>query len=95
MNREETREAIDVMLDWLNGGELEERELGDMDATWTSYEESDDALFNFELYEYRSKPKPREFWIDLTDGKFIEAGKGSKYWGEENDVIKVREVLSE
>ena len=92
MNREETREAIDVMLDWLNGGELEERELGDMDATWTSYEESDDALFNFELYEYRIKPKPREFKIMVMgNGKIRDLN--DMIGGFLGEVIKVREVI--
>jgi len=28
----------------------------------------------------------------LNDSTFIECGKGSKYWGEEHELIKVRTI---
>lgn len=64
MNREQTAEAIQVMQDWLDGGNLQERELGNMDAVWDSYGDNAQPVFMFDKYEYRIKPMPREFWIN-------------------------------
>ena len=87
MNRERAKELLPIIEAFAAGDELEVRADVD-DATWYP---CSDPLFSISD-KYRIKPKPREFWLDLSDATFIEAGKGSKYWGEEHELIKVREV---
>ena len=92
MNREETIEAIKVMQGWLDGGDLQERELGNMDAVWGSYGDNAQPVFMFDRYEYRIKPKePREFWINPNyDG--VEAGYREFSETAVDDFVHVREV---
>ena len=92
MKRERAKELLPVIQAFADGEEIECRNIRQRDRQdWHSINDPGWCKSN----EYRIKPEPREFWIDLTEREFIESGKGSKYWGEENDVIKVREVLSE
>ena len=89
MNKQQTHEAILIMKAYCDGAEIEFRHQN-RTPKWF---DNGSPGWDFENYEYRIKPKPREFWIDLTDNTFIEAGKGSKYWGEEHELIKVVEVI--
>lgn len=96
MNREETHAAIEVMQAWFENKPIQIRDNGS--NKWrpigTEYQGASQPSWDWSSATYRIKPKPREFWLDLTDNTFIEADKGSKYWGEEHELIKVREVLS-
>ncbi len=93
MNKLETAEAILVMQAWIDGEELEYKDHVYPENDWRKV--AGNPLWSLSKNSYRIKPKPREFWIDLTDNAFIECGTGSRYWGEENELIKVREVLDE
>ena len=92
MNRDskELARRIDAMSAFQNGEDMQYCKLDGYG--WMDLGKKGTLSFNWRIYDYRAKSKPREFWIDLTDRKFIEAGKGSKYWGEEHDLIQVREV---
>jgi len=94
VNKQETAEAILVMQGYADGGIVEEKDR-DPDGVqgWHEYGELHAPLFNFELYEYRIKPSPREFWIWTSKD-------GDCLWREtygpqdtDRDAIKVREVL--
>ncbi len=93
MNKQETAEAIKVMQAWIDGDEIDIEYLDRdyPDSHWRKV--AGNPLWALSSNAYRIKPKPREFWIDLTDNAFIECGTDSRYWGEENELIKVREVL--
>jgi len=44
-------------------------------------------VFNWEKYEYRIKPEPREFWVNPNTMSVWSTE------GDDNDCIKVREVI--
>ena len=91
MNKEQTREARDIMDAFMNGETVQYKKAtggwrGATNPTW-----------NFVNYEYRIKPKPREFWIELnaegeTTGKLAGFKFISNPWYK---IIKVREVLDD
>jgi len=92
MNKQETAEAILVMQAWINGDIVEEKDR-DPDGVqgWHEYEGPHTPLFNFERYEYRIKPSPREW--EIIPSRLALATRRPD---EQNcDFIKVREVLNE
>ncbi len=99
MNRERAKELLPIIQAFADGEDVQFRpyqynpDIEDV-PNWSDLPEQEELMITFPAddYEYRIKPKPREFWIDLTDSTFIEADKGSKYWGEEHELIKVREI---
>lgn len=66
MNAQETLEAIDIMKAWTEG---EDVELQVIDGTYTGWDAvtkpagNGSLSWRFDLYRYRRKPKPQEFWI--------------------------------
>ncbi len=88
MNKQETAEAIKVMQGWLDGGNLQERPLGDMDAVWASYGDNAQPVFMFDRYEYRIKPKPHQGYVRLAD-LHVETGSCEEH------CIYVREIFNE
>ena len=100
MNKQETAEAIVVMQAWIDGDTVEEKDR-DPDGVqgWHPYDHN--PLFNFERYEYRIKPSPREFWIKIPDawkaGDQLHVLKGSDPMisGSRSKWTHVREILNE
>jgi len=90
MNRERAKELLPIIEAFANGEDIQTIHHIDKNPEWQDSENLDFGS----LCEYRIKPKLREFWLDLTNNEFIEADKGSKYWGEEHGLIKVREILN-
>jgi len=106
MNREETKQAIEVMQAWLDGKEIE---FYSPDHGWQRC--FDITGWKFDKYEYRVKPaprKPREWLLDESPSGWLsmpwdrsgqEIAKGI-YFGEGvmqlepgHKIIKVREVI--
>lgn len=88
MNREEARKAAEVMLAHADGKEIECRIL---DGGWVT---KTHQSFNWQEYEYRVKPEPREFWVKLDPRDVIHTSKVlDPANAERNGWIRVREVL--
>ena len=89
MNREDTKKCIEVMQAFVDGNAPQQKaSSGDygvpISPQWNWDNDAD---------MYRAIPNPREWWLNLTEGDFIEADKGSKYWGAENELVKVIEDI--
>ena len=65
MNREETKQAISVMQAYVDGDEIEWRSKDF--PKWETVDTSHPSFPAWEwvTVEYRTKPKPREFWLRL------------------------------
>jgi hypothetical protein len=91
MNREQTKQAISVMQDWLNSATVECRLLVNdpiKPGYWVTMLENESPSWNFVTHEYRIKPKePREFWIpeDMI----------SDAWHDDGLSIEVREITDD
>lgn len=83
MTREDTKKAIEVMQAWVDGAEIEF-----FDSKWLAIA---DPVWNWDKGPYRVKPKPREFWIHVSDDGFN--GMVMKDDPDCKQCIKVREVL--
>ena len=55
------QEIIDVVTAFANGKEIECRRQNKSEMWFPVL----DPEWNFEVYEYRVKPKPRRFWLNL------------------------------
>ena len=64
MNREETRKAAEIMLAYVDGAEIEVKYSGF--SKWRKFIDDVEPLFNWDAANYRIKPKPREFLINLV-----------------------------
>ena len=63
MNREKTRKAIEVMQAWLDG-ETDEF-FHQQTRSWHLINKLPE--WGWGAYEYRIKPEPMEFWVDVDD----------------------------
>jgi hypothetical protein len=61
MNRDDTRKAAEVMLAYADRAEVQFR--GHESSLWLDL--LPNPGWNFEKFEYRIKPKPREGWVSL------------------------------
>jgi alkanesulfonate monooxygenase SsuD/methylene tetrahydromethanopterin reductase-like flavin-dependent oxidoreductase (luciferase family) len=87
MNKEETRKAIEVMQAYVDGEQIElQWSVGE----WETYDHDGKPTWNWSKYDYRIKPKPREWWLDLNIGRFHA---DVEKLPDGNHLIKVREVL--
>ena len=91
MSGENTEYMISVMQAHLDGAKIERSRPVQCDGG--EYVLESEPRWSWSTTHYRVKPEPREFWLDMEESSFIEVGKGSRYWGEEHELIKVREVL--
>ena len=91
MNRADARKLWPIVKAFGEGREIEFRPSYPAKAQWSLR----GAHCGFTADADRYRIRVREFWLNPTDGTFIESGKGSKYWGEEEPIFMVREVLSE
>jgi len=92
MNRKETRKAIEVMQAYVDGAEIEclSKKINyESERDWYTEE----PMWHWPSWEYRIKPKPREFWI-------WHSADGETLWREiygpdddDRDAIKVVEVI--
>jgi hypothetical protein len=94
MNRDETRKAAEVMLAYADGELVEQaRAYEGMSAReWHLHRE---MTWDWSRYEYRIKPKPREFYID-TDSMHVYSLEEFGYRSAQmdmNNCILVREVI--
>jgi hypothetical protein len=88
MNREETKEAIQVMQHYADGGEVEFNRHSE-GGCWEPLPEPHTPSWDWPIVQYRIKPEPREWWIDPDD---------YEVWIDQDtppvlNAIKVREVL--
>ena len=95
MNREDTKKAIEVMQAYVDGAEIAVRYFG-----FCNDAPDAEPLFNWDAAEYRIKPKPREFWINLyrNDGHsfMVHTSEEEAKRRADTDLkktIKVREVI--
>lgn len=73
MNREETIKNIEIMKAWVDGKEIQARELNNAKVrTWNSVVY---PSWNFHSCEFRIKPEPMELWIYVNpDGSVVPHG---------------------
>lgn len=89
MNREQTKQAIEVMTAWLEGKQVQRQSI--LGGAWVSHVDGD--RFNFAKYRYRIKPEPREFWIHVGEQCILRNLNMESQ--EREGWIKVREVTDE
>ena len=101
MNRERARELLPIIQAFAEGKDVQFRNpVGMVGSDWID----DDEMSHFEIYEYRIKPEPREFWIQIQksyDGNEKITGSGwidkgdptPEATGKMSTIIKVREVI--
>ena len=97
MNRDskELARRINVMLAYQNG---EDMEYCKPDVYgWTNLTKKGTVSFNWSAYDYRAKPKGREWTFEMnTDGTVRNVLElGEEPWFDKTVHVKVREVLSE
>ncbi len=95
MNRDETKKAIEVMQAYVDDKEVESRNVSGSSSWGSTF-----TTWNWSRFEYRIKPKPREFWLYPFDEglKVAESRQKAEDYKCEQvggylGVIKVREVL--
>lgn len=88
MNREETKQAIEVMQAYVDGAEIEFQL---SDESWCP---ASTPNWDHDTTEYRIKPSPREFWIADVEDEFRKVlCSGQIDLSADHQYIKVREVL--
>ena len=102
MNKDskELARHIDAMLAFQNGKDMEYCKLEPHGYEWTTLRKNGTLSFNWQTYDYRIKPKPREFWLNLyrNDGHSFVVHKSEETAKRAADpdlkkTIKVREVI--
>jgi hypothetical protein len=90
MTKEQTREAIEIMLGWVNGKIVEVRSAHTPHGDWTELRISTPS-WNWEYNNYRIKPEPMEVyvWVNEMGDKDIYPDFGKHTWTKH----KFREVL--
>ena len=87
------KEQIEVMQAALDGKNIEVDEHG-----WGELSNPQEEQYNWELFDYRIKPEPLEFWVNVySSGRVYlhdtEAKAKAMYEDDENVIlVKVREV---
>lgn len=89
MTPTQLKEAAQVMLAAAEGKQVQYMPRSTGQWVPTGWAENDSPSWDWHLYEYRIKPEPREWWVDLNTGKCHVLEPSSTH----NDVIKVREVI--
>ncbi len=92
MNRKELEEARDAIQAWLDGKELQCRLRGGPPSSddWMSYGEDEGPYWNLEMYEFRIKSEPREWWMNPITKHIVSVGSPHTI---NTDYVLVREVL--
>lgn len=67
MNVTETKKAIEIMQAFVDGKEIQSKNAGTNDSTWT---ESSSPTWRFDLYFYRIKPQPSK--LPYTKEEFLK-----------------------
>lgn len=93
MNKHETAEAIIVMQAWIDGAEVEFSPKKEDGIAWRLHN-VDENVWNWEDYEYRIKPSPREFWLNTANNTIHDPERpGGKHSRLDSRWVFVREVL--
>jgi len=94
MNREQVEQAIELMQAWLDGKVIQWHCDEDEDDEWYDCSHFS-AEFLFEDLDYRIKPEPLEFWVDVDDSGHPECVMTKRPIVIRAGLrrIKVREVL--
>lgn len=91
MNKQETKAAIVIMQAYVDGAEIEyaKRSISGVGKgnDWDSHQYRPN--FDWHIYEYRVKPKPRDFWIAEGTQKYNQRA----HMPAGSTGIKVREVI--
>lgn len=98
-SREETAEMVKIMQAYADGQDIEHSSMRNpIDAGWLPC----DPEWDFRVFRYRIKPKPREWWSVPYHSAFMCASRGRaeelaktypKADGTFSEVVHVREVL--
>ena len=94
MNREQVKKLLPVFKAFSEGKDVQFRNPeGRVNSGWIN----DDEMNHFEIYEYRIKPEPREFWVALnSNGSIFYCSHDFNDSNDETvETIKVREVLDD
>ena len=91
MNREDTKQAIEVMQAYVDGAEIEAQFLDN--GNWVKETKDLGPTWNFGACSYRIKPKPREFWICTTKGSHRHYYNCVDHKPVNTNYIKVREII--
>ena len=89
MSKKATAEMIDVMRAYVKGEQIEVKPYHE--KIWASVVV---PSWNWELYEFRVKPKPREWWLIPCTGQTCDDAT-ARDPSLRMEVIRVREVLEE
>lgn len=94
MTPDETREAAQVMLAFAEGQRVQRRRWACSD--WSDWVGCVPA-WDWETFEYRVKPKPREWWVSVNEQGEAICVRSEKpnMAGGVCDHVKVREVMDE
>lgn len=104
MNRERAKELLPIIEAFANGEEIQFRPLdwGDgREPEWSDLPEDSMLRITFPAddYEYRIKPKAREFWIVSNENRsdryphVLSPEEKEKHFADSSRYIKVREVI--
>ena len=93
---------IKIMQAALDGEEIEWVKRGSADDTWTTHSRIDIHQWDWSTFDYRIKPKPLEFWVNVYEGSGACFGfHTSKLNADQSKTkdciktIKVKEVTDE
>jgi len=82
---------IEVLTAYIDGAEIEYRLTANENSKWQA---SNNACADWRQYDYRVKPKPREFWLNTMDNTIHDAHRpGGETSGLDSRWVKVREVV--
>lgn len=88
------QDMISVIQAYIEGADIQSRKINDIEYGVTTYFDCESPQWDFANCEYRVKPAPREFWIDLNSNGNVN--HCTHYTADRNEgmrYIKVREVL--
>lgn len=96
MNREKARELLPIFEAFANSEAIQFRLNNGLEHKWLDLPDNEDLCVTFPAddYEYRVKPKPREFWVRLrkSNDEIMSIGINKICEDETFNVIKVHEV---
>jgi len=88
MTREHAKELLPIITEFANGETVQYKIRLNPDDKW---DDNPSPSFNDDAFEYRIKPKLREFYLYKDNGKFEVLDHPPEFQWEE--VVRVREIL--
>ena len=98
MNRNRAKELLPIITAFANGEEIQCRNQNSSESRMV-FVENEFPRFEIEYYEFRIKPKPREFWINIYpsgvgfDCFDTEQKANLKAGSLRSECIRLREVI--